>query len=84
MSQSYNKPCRDCKQQITMMEVNGRWGAYNSDGSYHQCSKNFRQNVEKESALEKQQPLTLDQIDLRLKKVEKVLFQNGNEFNKKD
>ena len=37
MSQSYNKPCRDCKQQIRMAEVNGKWGAYQLDGSYHQC-----------------------------------------------
>ena len=70
MSQSYNKPCRDCKQQITMMEMNGRWGAYNLDGSYHQCKQ-------LPAEVKQQQPLTLQEIDTRLKKVEKVLFQNG-------
>ena len=70
MSQSYNKNCRDCKQQITMMEMNGKWGAYNFDGSYHQC-------LSKPLPAEKQQSLTLDQLDARLKKVEKVLFNGG-------
>ena len=73
MSQSYNKPCRDCKQQITMMEMNGRWGAYNLDGSYHQC----KQQPPAEVKQKQQQPLTLDQLDERLKKVEKMLFNQG-------
>ncbi len=76
MSQSYNKPCRDCKQQITMMEMNGRWGAYNSDGSYHQCLGHKSVITERPAEVkqQKQQPLTLQEIDLRLKRVEAMLF----------
>ena len=37
MSQSYQKNCQDCKQEITMIEMNGKWGAYNLDGSFHKC-----------------------------------------------
>ena len=73
MSQSYTKGCRDCGQQIRMDQVNGRWGAYNFDGSYHLCTKKQQPPAEV-----KQQPLTLDQIDVKLRRVEKMLFnQNG-------
>ena len=59
MSQSYQKPCRDCKQQITMMEMNGKWGAYNSDGSYHQCAGKKQVATGMPPAEVKQPPLTL-------------------------
>ena len=78
MSQSYNKPCRDCKQQITMMEMNGKWGAYNLDGSYHQCESKKQESAAGTEVKEKQkQPLTLQEIDVRLKRVEAMLFNGG-------
>ena len=69
-NQSYTNSCRDYGQQIRMEEVNGRWAAYELDGNdYHTC----RQQQQKE-----QPPtLTLEQIDIRLKRVEKVLFNQG-------
>jgi hypothetical protein len=67
MSQSYQKPCRDCKQEITMMELNGKWGAYNSDGSFHQCKKNGQGP----------EPLTLEALDVRLKRVEAMFVGGG-------
>ena len=79
MSQSkYNKNCRDCKQQITMMEMNGRWGAYNLDGSYHQClSKPLPAEVKRAAAGGEVKPLTLEGMDVRLKRVENMLFNQG-------
>ena len=81
MSQSYNKPCRDCKQQITMMEMNGKWGAYNLDGTgYHQClgltKKQESVTVVKQSSNGSR--LTLQEIDVRLKRVEKMLFNSNS------
>jgi hypothetical protein len=69
MSQSYQKPCRDCKQEITMMELNGKWGAYNLDGSFHQCTKKVA--TEKNgNGNSNNKPLTLEALDVRLKRVE--------------
>ena len=68
MSQSYTKGCRDCGQQIRMDQVNGKWAAYELDGSgFHTC-KQQQQNKEQPKTL------TLEQMDIRLKRVEKVLF----------
>jgi len=72
MSQSYTKGCRDCGEKIKMAEVNGRWAAYELDGNgYHTC----RQQQPKQE--EKQQALTLEQMDIRLKRVEAMLFNQG-------
>jgi hypothetical protein len=75
-NQSYTKGCRDCSQQIRMQEVNGKWSAYNLDSGFHQCKKQPQQQPRPE-VKEKEQPLTLDQIDVRLKRVEKMLFNQG-------
>ena len=70
MSNSYNKPCRDCKQQIRMEEINGKWAAYDLNGTgFHRCSQQQQQQLKQES-----KPLTLEQIDTRLKRVERTLF----------
>ena len=76
MSQSYTKACRDCKQQITMTQTNGKWGAYNSDGSYHQCLGESKQQSPAE-VKEKDKQLSLEVLDARLKKVEAMLFNEG-------
>lgn len=68
MSQSYNKPCRDCKQEIRMDQVNGKWAAYELDGTgFHNCKNQGTKKVE---------PLTLEQLDARLRKVE-AMFNGG-------
>ena len=67
MSQSYTKGCRDCGQQIRMDQVNGKWAAYELDGSgFHAC----KQQQQKEPT----KTLTLEMMDIRLKRVEKMLF----------
>jgi hypothetical protein len=43
-------------------------GAYNLDGSYHQCRQ------KQEQRQEPQPTLTLEMVDIRLKRVEKMLF----------
>jgi hypothetical protein len=69
MSQSYTKGCRDCGQQIRMDQVNGKWAAYELDGSgFHTC-KQQQQKREQQP-----QKLTLEMVDIRLKRVENMLF----------
>jgi hypothetical protein len=50
-----------------MMELNGKWGAYNLDGSFHQCTKKVEKNGNSNS---NNKPLTLEALDVRLKRVE--------------
>ena len=69
MSQSYTKGCRDCGQQIRMDQVNGKWATYELDGGgFHTC---------KQQQKEQTKTLTLEQVDIRLKRVEKMLFNQG-------
>jgi hypothetical protein len=77
MSQSYQKPCRDCKQEITMMELNGKWGAYNLDGGFHQCKKNGQGPVVMVNQGPVGEPLTLESLDVRLKRVEAMFVGGG-------
>lgn len=36
----FTKTCdRGCHGQITMSQRSGKWGAYDQDGSYHDCQK---------------------------------------------
>ena len=68
MGQSYTKGCRDCGQQIRMAEINGKWGAYNPDGSgFHTCKQS------PPTAVKQQQPLTVEE---RLARLEKKVFGN--------
>ena len=72
-NQSYTKGCRDCGQQIRMAEVNGKWAAYELNGNaFHTCL----QKQQKPAAVEVK-PLTLGELDARLKRVEKMLFNGG-------
>lgn len=70
-NQSYVKNCRDCNQQIRMDQVNGKWASYNLDGtSFHKCrNKNGGGQVLQQQT----RPLTLEQLDARLKRVEKMM-----------
>ena len=73
MSQSYTKGCRDCGQQIRMEQVNGKWAAYEVNGSgFHTCKQQQQQNKQEQT-----KTLTLEMMDIRLKHVEKMLFNGG-------
>ena len=59
-------------QQIRMDQVNGKWAAYELDGSgFHTCKQQQQQKKEQTKTL------TLEQMDIRLKRVEKMLFNGG-------
>ena len=58
-----------------MAEVNGKWAAYKLNGNgFHTCKQ--QQQQKKQEQLEK---LTLEQMDVRLKRVEKMLFDEANQ-----
>ena len=68
MSQSYNKPCMFCKQEIVMSDRGaGKWLPYNLNGSVHDCKSSGTKKVETK-------PLTLEELDARLKRVESIVI----------
>ena len=77
MSQSYNKSCMFCKQEIVMSDRGpGKWLPYDLNGTVHECKN--KKPVQQTQTLEPQQkPLTLEQVDIRLKRVENMLFKQG-------
>lgn len=89
MSKSYEKECRDCRKRIRMEEINNRWHALNFDNSPHRCSsgdrdassydktKTQRAEEPQPQAQREVKPLTLESLDQRLKRVEKMLFQDA-------
>ena len=62
---------KDCGQQIRMDQVNGKWAAVQLNGSgFHTCKQQQRKK-------EQIKAITLDQVDIRLKRVENMLFNIG-------
>jgi hypothetical protein len=71
MSQSYTKSCMFCKQEIVMSDrTSGTWLPYNLNGSVHDCKKENQTQGTK--TVETKQPLTLEQLDARLRKIESM------------
>ena len=74
MSQSYNKSCVFCKQEIVMSDRGaGKWLPYDLNGTVHECKKEkYRSSGTgtSEQKSEPQQPLTLEGLDARLKRYE--------------
>ena len=73
MGQSYTKGLQRLRPTNTDgSEVNGKWAAYELDGSgFHTCKQQQQQKKEQTKTL------TLEQMDIRLKRVEKMLFNGG-------
>jgi hypothetical protein len=80
----YTKPCTYCKKEIRMSQRLGRWYPSDLDGGIHRCeakkqqqqqSKQEPKKPELKNLLEAQ--MLLEGMDARLKRVEKMLFQNG-------
>jgi hypothetical protein len=70
MSQSYTKSCMFCKQEIVMSDKGaGKWLPYDLNGSVHECKK---ENQTGTKTVETKQPLTLEQLDARLRRVESM------------
>ncbi|MDQ5868838.1 MAG: hypothetical protein M3530_03820 [Thermoproteota archaeon] len=81
MSQSYTKSCMFCKREIVMSDKGaGKWLPYDLNGSVHECKKEIQtgtKKVETQSPPQSKQPLTIEQMDVRLRRVEKMLFNQG-------
>ena len=67
----YTKPCIFCKQEIKMSNDSGNWLPYNLRGSLHECRESKKGNGKPQ---QQKKQLTLEELDTRLQKVEKVLF----------
>lgn len=70
MSQSYNKSCMFCNQEIVMSDnTSGTWLPYNLNGSIHDCKTNSTgtKNVETKA-------ISLEELDSRLKRVESIVI----------
>lgn len=75
MSQSYSKSCMFCKREIVMSDrASGNWLPYNLNGEVHECKKENQTGTKKVDTNKK--PLTLEALDVRLKKVE-AMFNGG-------
>ena len=62
-----------CKQEIVMSDRGaGKWLPYDLNGSIHECKKEIATGTKKVETNNKQ-PLTLEQIDARLRRVESIL-----------
>ena len=61
-----------------MSNDNGNWLPYNLDGSAHECRESVKgkdkPQVKQEQSQQQKKQLTLEELDTRLQKVEKVLF----------
>ena len=76
MSQSYVKECIFCKTKIRMSDQKeGKWLAYNSDGSQQECKKkvddknNLKDSMKKIEKENQRTTLTVDEIIKGLKSI---------------
>lgn len=71
MSQSYKKSCMYCNKEIQLSDkASGKWLPYNLDGSMHECKKESATGTNKVET----KPLTLEELDARLKRVERIVI----------
>jgi hypothetical protein len=58
-----------------MSDNSGKWLSYNLDGSLHECREKEKPQVKKEQVQPQQEKkLTLEDLDIRLKKIEALLY----------
>lgn len=76
MSQSYKKECIYCKNEILMSETLGKWFPLNLDNSPHVCEgkDQVRKSVSQSKVKKVEKPLTLEDLDLRLRMVESIII----------
>jgi hypothetical protein len=61
-----------CKQEIVMSDKGaGKWLPYNLDGSAHEC-KNQNQTTGTKKVETNNRPLSLEELDARLKRLESI------------
>ena len=71
---SYKKNCNRCNQQILMDESMGKWRALNIDGTVHICQEQRQPQPQQKQVQEHKSQLTLEELDARLKKVERIVL----------
>ena len=75
MSKSYVKVCNFCQTEIVMSEqANGKWAPFSPTGGPHVCSVSKPVASAPEP---KDKKLSLEMLDIRLKRVEDKLFIYG-------
>ena len=75
MSQSYNKSCMFCKNEIVMSDRGaGKWLPYNLDGSVHECKTTSTSTSTSRTKKVETRPLSLEEIDARLKRLESIVI----------
>lgn len=76
----YTKPCVFCNQDIMMDNPSGKWLPFNLDGSAHECKNRDKspspQTQTQQPTKQPQITLSLDDIDQRLKRLERSFFGN--------
>lgn len=72
----YTKPCTTCKAEIRMSNSTGKWLPYNLDNSVHRClpADRYKPTQQQQKPQPDAKPLTLEGLNARLKRVEKILF----------
>ena len=65
----YVKSCDTCKKEIRMSNNSGKWKPLNLDNTVHRCFA--KQTTEK---VQEKKPLTMEDLDLRLKMVESIVL----------
>jgi hypothetical protein len=72
MRQSYTKSCMFCKQEIVMSDRGaGKWLPYDLNGSVHDCKTN---STSAGTNKVETKPLSLEELDARLKRVESIVI----------
>ena len=74
MSQSYNKSCIFCKNEIVMSDRStGKWMPYDLNGHVHEC-KTTSTNTSTGTKKVETRPLSFEEIDARLKRLESIVI----------
>ena len=56
----YQKPCKNCKQTITMSQRSGKWSAYEADNSLHRCRDKMAEAVITPQEASHDEPIVLE------------------------
>ena len=64
-----------CNKEIQLSDkASGKWLPYNLDGSIHECKTQGTNKVETKRINTLSEPLTLEELDARLKRVESIVI----------
>lgn len=58
-----------CKQEIRMDQINGKWGAYNINGGFHQCRPIAQTQTETGTKKAVTKPFSIEERLVRLERI---------------